>query len=70
MANINWTEISPPETKRTYFFPDGKMIVVDSLCKIEVRESGKHRLECTNGRKLFVSPGWVALEIVADEWTF
>lgn len=70
MAVINWTELSPPERKRKYFFPDGSSVTFDGVVRIEVRESGKHRIETKDGRKAFVSPGWLWLEIETEGWTF
>jgi len=74
MADINWTVIDPPERKRTYVFAtSGSELVYlefEDVTRIEVRESGTHRIETKSGRKAFVRPGWIALEISVDEWTF
>jgi hypothetical protein len=70
MTNINWTVLDVPERKRTYTFPGGDVVVFENVTRIEVRESGKHRIETANGRKAFVSPGWLILEIEVDEWSF
>lgn len=70
MSAIKWVELNPPERKRKYTFPDGSSITFDDVTRIEVRESGKHRIETKAGRKAFVSPGWLWLEIDTDEWTF
>ncbi len=66
---IKWTELSPPERKRTYRFLDGTTIVFENVTRIEVRDSGKHRIETADGRKAFVAPGWILLEIDVDAWT-
>lgn len=66
---INWTELKPAERKRTYTFPTHK-ITFENVTRIEVRESGKHRIETAYGGKAFVSPGWLSLVIDADKWTF
>lgn len=70
MAEINWVELNPPERSRTYYFPGGGKVVFENVTRIEVRESGKHRIETANGRKAFVSPSWIMMEVDTDQWTF
>jgi hypothetical protein len=67
---INWVELNPPERVRVYHFPNNETITFYGVKRIEVRESGKHRIETTDGNKYFVSPGWLWLKIDTDEWTF
>lgn len=69
MASINWTELNPPELKRTYVFPGGDKLELENVTRIEVRESGKHRVETADGRKLFVAPGWLWMELEMKDWT-
>lgn len=69
MAAISWTDLNPPERKRTYVFPGGERLVLENVTKLEVRESGKHRVETKDGRKLFVAPGWLWIELEMDNWT-
>lgn len=66
---INWTELNPPEKSRTYTFPTGLKITYENVARIEIRESGKHRLETADGRKAFICPGWIAIDIDTPEWT-
>jgi hypothetical protein len=66
---IQWTELSPPERKRTYHFPNGEMMTFENVVRVEVRESGKHRIETKDGRKAFVCPGWLWMELDVDTWT-
>jgi hypothetical protein len=70
VAEIAWTELSPPERSRTYAFPDGTQLKIENVSRIEVRESGKHRIETADGKKFFVCPGWLWMEIDVDAWTF
>lgn len=70
MSNIEWTELNPPEAKRTYHFPDGEKATFENVVRIEVRSSGKHRIETAEGRKAFVCPGWLWMEIETPEWTY
>lgn len=69
-SEIKWTELNPPERRRTYRFPSGEVLTLVNVTKIEVRESGKHRIETDEGRKVIVSPGWLWIEVDTDEWTF
>jgi len=68
--DINWTELIPPERKRTYHFPNGGLLVLEDVARIEVRESKVHRIETAAGRKVFVSPTWNWLEIETGNWNF
>ncbi len=68
MSSIKWTELNPPERRRTYHF-SGYSVTFENVLKIEVRESGKHRIETADGRKAFVATGWFCLEIDVDEWS-
>jgi hypothetical protein len=69
MTGIKWTELNPVEKSRTYTFPSGFKITYENVVRIEVRESGKHRIETASGQKAFVCPGWIALDIETPEWS-
>jgi hypothetical protein len=69
-ADIKWTELNPPERSRTYVFPGDLRLTFSNVVRVEVRESGKHRVETADGAKAFVCPGWVALLLDMDAWTF
>lgn len=66
---IHWVVLDPPERKRKYHYSITEVLIVENVSKIEVRPSGTHRLECSDGRKLFVSPGWLWIELDVDNWT-
>lgn len=72
MNEIKWQEVK--ERSRAYHYPSGSggefSVVFENVVRIEVRESGKHRLETASGQKAFVAPGWLWLDIDADAWTF
>ena len=70
MSDVNWTQLQPPERSRTYRFPGGDRITFANVVKVEVRPSGMHRLETADGKKAFVRPTWLSMEIDADAWTF
>lgn len=67
-SGINWTELKG-EQKRTYYFPGNVSVTFENVVRIEIRQSGKHRIETAEGGKAFVSPGWLWLTIEAKEWT-
>jgi hypothetical protein len=58
-----------PKRGRTYLFPSGK-VAFENVVAVCVRPSGTHRLELADGRKVIVNPGWLAVELDMDEWTF
>jgi hypothetical protein len=66
----NFTPLMPPERKRTYHFPGGQQIALENVTAILVRPSGTHRLETADGRRWIVPPGWLAIELEMDSWTF
>lgn len=72
MADIKWQEVN--EQRRVYSYLSGGelyVIEIENVTHIEVRPSGKHRLETSDGRKMFVAPGWISLEIDSeDDWKF
>jgi hypothetical protein len=66
---IDWTVLTPPERKRTYVYPNGENLVFEEVTRIEIRQSGTHRLEYKDGGKAFVVPGYRAIILEVDEWT-
>jgi len=62
-------EATTPERSRTYVFPDGE-VTIRNMTKVCVRPSGSHRVETANGEKYIVSPGWLAIKVDADAWSF
>lgn len=66
---IQWVELSPVERSRTYHFPNGQKFTFNNVARIEIRSSGKHRIETTDGKRAFVNTGWEVLEIDVDAWT-
>ena len=68
--NLNFTAINPPEKKRTYLFPGGEKLEFEQVAAVCVRPSGSHRLETASGKKYIVAPGWLAIELDMEHWTF
>lgn len=68
MDGIQWKEVN--ERKRTYHYGGDETLVLQNVTRIEVRDSGTHRLETADGRKLFVRPEWLWIEIDTDDWVF
>ncbi len=64
-----FVQLNPPERKRTYQFPTGS-VSFENVTAICVRPSGSHRLETMGGRKHIVTPGWLAISLDVDDWTF
>lgn len=58
-----------PERSRTYHYADHSRTIKDVVA-VCVRPSGSHRLETKDGHKWIVQPGWEAIEIDVDAWTF
>lgn len=56
------------EDRRTYIYPDGQF-TVEGVVRLLVRPSGTHRLETADGRKFIVAAGWLAIEVVAKDWS-
>lgn len=69
MVELGFKEINPPEKKRTYIYPEGSYSIVN-VSKVAIRSTGTHRLETTDGKKIIVRPGWLAIELEMDAWTF
>jgi hypothetical protein len=67
--SANFIELNPPERSRTYHFADGQSVTFTNVTKLEVRPSGKHRIETQSGQKAFVAPSWLWVDIDTDNWT-
>lgn len=66
---IQWNELTTPERKRVYVFAGGERLTLENVTHLEVRPSGKHRYQCADGRKGFVSAGWLWIELDIDDWS-
>lgn len=66
---IKWIQLDPPEKLRRYHFTKDSVIEFENVVRVEIRPSGKHRIETAEGRKAFVASGWLWMEIETDEWT-
>ncbi len=64
------TPLSPPERSRTYIFPSDARVRFENVTAICKRESGSHRLEMADGTKAIVLPGFIAVLLDVDQWTF
>ncbi len=69
MTNLQFTKLDPPERKRAYYFPGGK-VEIENVTAICVRQSGTHRIETASGEKYIINPGWFAIRLEVDAWTF
>lgn len=66
---LDFKEIAHAESARTYIFASGE-VTVRGAKRICVRPSGGHRLETESGEKVIVSPGWLAIRLEAERWSF
>lgn len=67
-------QIDPPERTRVYIFPNGVELHYKNVIAVGVSESGTHRLELAEstgiGRFVIIPPGFIAIELDIDDWTF
>lgn len=64
-----FTKLKAPQ-RRIYVYPDGFKADFFGVNAVAVSESGTHRLECKDGRKFIVAPGWKYIELFMKDWTF
>lgn len=64
-----WQVLNPAERKRTYVYPNGERLEYANVTRVKVSESGNHYLDA-DGVKAIVAPGWRAVELDMDDWTF
>lgn len=62
-------ELKHPERSRTYYFPNADVLHLENVTHLEVRSSGKHRVQTKEGKKVFVNTGWLWIDIDVDEWS-
>lgn len=72
MPKGEWVELNPPERERRYIYAGvSSELVYKNVRRIKVSESGNHYIEAdgVNGHAI-VAPGWRAIELDVDSWTF
>jgi hypothetical protein len=69
MAKGEWETLNPPERMRMYWYPNGEKIEFRDVSRVKVSESGNHYIESA-GVKGIVAPGWRAITLDVDAWTF
>ena len=57
------------EEYREYTFPNGQKLLFTNVTAICVRPSGSHRLQTLDGKKFIVQPGWLCIEVKAENWS-
>jgi hypothetical protein len=65
-SSKEFTDISS-EMYREYEFSNGKIIKISLPLKLNVSDSGGHRLFDSNGVSHYIPPGWIALRWQAFE---
>lgn len=58
------------EKRRTYIYSNGFKLTINNVTDVSVSDSGNHRIETERGKKYIVTPGWVAMELDVEQWTF
>jgi hypothetical protein len=64
-----FNKLNPPERLRTYCFHNGSEMSFKDVVAIHV-SSGAHWLEMKDGSKAIVMPGFRAIKLDVDDWTF
>lgn len=54
------------EFSRIYIFREGHELHVSDVRDVKVSESGGHRLTCKGGEMVYVTTGWLGIEIDSD----
>ena len=63
--NIKWTDISSEEY-REYTFPNGEKVKIESPKKLNVSDSGGHRVVDGEGKGHYIPNGWIHLEWLGE----
>lgn len=63
------TKLDPIEKTRTYLFPKGEKIELTDVIEFCNRPSGGHRLKTADGKLHIITPGWLAIELICEEFT-
>lgn len=59
-SGLEFVDISS-EHYRTYTFPGGRSVTIDEPLKLNVSDSGGHRIFDRQGLSHYVPPGWLQL---------
>jgi hypothetical protein len=70
LATYDASKLKHPERSRTYIYADGTTFRVDNVTHVKVSAGGNHRLKTAGGHLHIVVPGWRAITIDADDWSF
>lgn len=65
-----WIKLDPPERKRVYHYSKDENIQFIGVTRIMISASGNHYIETAGGSHNIVAPGWRAIMLDIDEWTF
>lgn len=65
-----FNKLDPPERSRKYVYADGTELTFSDVTAVHVSERGTHRLEMRGGPKAIIAPGWRAILLDVDDWTF
>jgi hypothetical protein len=71
-AESKWEPVPAPQVKtmpveqiehRTYTYSEGDKVRVEGVVRATAIEAGGQILNCSNGDKHFISPGWLSIRI-------
>lgn len=57
----------PPQRMRTYVYPDGELEFYN-VCKVFIDVDDYHYIECDDGGKHVICPGWLCYSVDTDSW--
>lgn len=63
-------KLATPERARTYYWADKNTLALKDVTAVEVTRSGFHKIDCADGQKYIVAPGWLYIGLDMDAWTF
>lgn len=62
-------KLNPIEKTRIYLFPKGEKIELTNVTEFGSRPSGSHRLKTADGKLYIIATGWLAIELLCEEFT-
>lgn len=70
MTKPNIFTLVHPEKTRVYTYPGGDRVELKEVTGVAVSASGNHRVETADGHLHVVAPGWLHIEVEAEDWSF
>jgi hypothetical protein len=67
--DLEFKQVDKGERSRTYIFAQGEFTIKNAV-RVCQRPSGGQRVEDGAGMKYVIPPGWLAIKLDMDEWSF